>query len=145
MKYQERNSVVTSGGSANAVGKTRAPRLLDQVRACCRLRHYSLRTERAYIGWIRRFILANGKRHPREMGAAEVTAFLSHLATHGHVSASTQNQALAALLFLYRTVLETDLPWLEDVVRAKRPRHIPLALSRDEVRTRPPHKSIHMY
>lgn len=69
------------------------------------------------------------------MGASEIAAFLSHLATHGHVSASTQNQALAALLFLYRTVLETDLPWLEDVVRAKRPRHIPLVLSRDEVRT----------
>lgn len=133
MKYQGRNAAVTASPSANATENVPAPRLLDQVRACCRVRHYSLRTERAYIGWIRRFILANGKRHPREMGASEVTAFLSHLATHGHVSASTQNQALAALLFLYRTVLETDLPWLEDVVRAKRPRHIPMVLSRDEV------------
>ncbi len=133
MKYQGRNSAVTGGGSANLLDKARAPRLLDQVRACCRVRHYSLRTERAYVSWIRRFILANGKRHPCELGAAEVTAFLTHLATHGQVAASTQNQALAALLFLYRTVLETDLPWLEDVVRAKRPRRIPVVLSRDEV------------
>lgn len=74
------------------------------------MRHYSLRTERAYVGWIRRFILANGKRHPHEMGSSEVTAFLTSLATQDHVAASTQNQALAAWLFLYRMVLETDLP-----------------------------------
>ena len=95
MQYHGRTSTVTGGGSANALEKARAPRLLGQVRACCRVRHYSLRTERAYVSWIRRFILANGKRHPRELGAAEVTAFLTHLATHGHVAASTQNQALA--------------------------------------------------
>ena len=95
MQYHGRTSTVTGGGSANALEKARAPRLLGQVRACCRVRHYSLRTECAYVGWIRRFILANGKRHLREMGASEITAFLTHLATHGHVAASTQNQALA--------------------------------------------------
>lgn len=100
MKYQERSSGVTGGGPANELQKARAPRLLDQVRACCRVRHYSLRTERAYVGWIRRFILANGKRHPREMDTTEVTAFLTRLATQDQVAASTQNQALAALLFL---------------------------------------------
>ena len=109
------------------------PRLLDQVRAACRVRHYSLRTERAYVGWCRRFILAQGKRHPREMGAAEVTAFLSTLATRDDVAANTQNQALSALLFLYRQVLGINLPWLGEVVRAKRPRRIPVVLSREEV------------
>jgi len=103
------------------------------LRAKCRVRHYSLRTERAYLGWCRRFILANGKRHPRDMGAAEVEAFLSNLATHGHVAASTQNQALSALLFMYRQVLDIELPWMESVVRAKRPQRIPVVLSRDEV------------
>ena len=114
-------------------GSAPAPRLLDQVRAACRVRHYSLRTERAYIGWIRRFILANGKRHPRELGGAEVAAFLTGLATRGRVAASTQNQALSALLFMYRVVLEVELPWLDDVIRAKRPRRVPVVLSRDEV------------
>ena len=112
---------------------TPAPRLLDQVRAACRVRHYSLRTEHAYTGWIRRFILANDKRHPRDMGGAEVAAFLTGLATRGRVAASTQNQALSALLFLYRTVLEVELPWLDDVIRAKHPRRVPVVLSRDEV------------
>ncbi|MGH8146766.1 MAG: integron integrase [Rhodanobacteraceae bacterium] len=107
--------------------------MLERVRECCRVRHYSLRTERAYIGWVRRFVLANNKRHPREMGGREVAAFLTHLATHGHVAASTQNQALSALLFLYRVVLDTQLPWLDDVIRAKRPRRVPVVLSRDEV------------
>lgn len=93
----------------------------------------ALRTEEAYVGWIRRFILANGKRHPREMGAREVEAFLTCLATQGRVAASTQNQALSALLFLYREVLQEDLPWLENVRRAKRPRRLPVVLSRDEV------------
>jgi integron integrase len=110
-----------------------APRLLDQVRAACRVRHYSLRTERAYVGWIRRFILANGKRHPSAMGGGEVAAFLTMLATRGRVAASTQNQALSALLFLYRVVLEIELPWLDGVVRAKRPQRVPVVLSRDEV------------
>ena len=111
----------------------RQPRLLDQVRAACRVRHYSLRTERAYVGWTRRFVLAMGRRHPRTMGAAEITAFLTSLATEHDVAASTQNQALSALLFLYRQVLDIDLPWLDGVVRAKRPARIPTVLSRGEV------------
>lgn len=111
------------------------PRLLDEVRGRLRLRHYSIRTERAYLGWIRRFILASGKRHPRQMGAAEVERFLSGLATHGRVAASTQNQALSALLFLYREVLGIDLPWMENVVRAKRPARLPTVLSVAETRT----------
>jgi integron integrase len=111
-----------------------AARLLDRVRERIRVKHYSLRTEDAYLQWIRRFILFHGKRHPREMGAAEVEAFLSHLATAGRVSPSTQNQALSALLFLYREVLEVELPWLDGVVRAKRPKHIPVVLTEREVR-----------
>lgn len=87
-----------------AVG--RPPRLLDEVRRVLRVKHYSLRTEQVYVGWIRRFILANGKRHPRDMGAAEVEQFLSQLAVQGQVAANTQNQALSALLFLYREVLQ---------------------------------------
>jgi integron integrase len=93
----------------------------------------SIRTEDAYVGWVRRFILANGKRHPRDMGAREVEAFLTDLATRGHVSASTQNQALSALLFLYREVLQLELPWLQDIRRAKRPKRLPVVLSREEV------------
>jgi integron integrase len=120
--------------TGNVVGVTaQAPRLLDQVRARVRLKHYSLRTERAYIGWIRRFILANDKRHPRDMGAPEVEGFLSTLATDGQGASGTQNQALAALLFLYREVLGVDLPWMETIVRAKRPQRVPVVLSRDEV------------
>lgn len=111
-----------------------APRLFDEVRRHIRVKHYSLRTEKIYIGWIRRFILANAKRHPREMGATEVEAFLSLLAVQGKVAASTQNQALSALLFLYRVVLEIPLPWMENVVRAKRPKRVPTVLSQDEVR-----------
>jgi site-specific recombinase XerD len=96
--------------------------------------HYSRRTEKAYVHWIRRFIFFHGKRHPAEMGAAEVTAFLTSLAVQDKVAASTQNQALSALLFLYREVLGVDLPWLEDVVRAKRPQYLPVVLTRDETR-----------
>lgn len=109
------------------------PRLLDQVRLRLRLKHYSLRTETSYTDWIRRFILFHHKRHPRDMGEREVTAFLTHLAADRQVSASTQNQALAALLFLYREVLDTDLPWLTAVVRAKRPLRLPTVLSLEEV------------
>ncbi|MGH9867164.1 MAG: integron integrase [Candidatus Polarisedimenticolia bacterium] len=109
-------------------------RLLDQVRIALRTRRYSPRTERAYVEWIRRYILYHQKRHPRDMAEHEVNAFLSMLATREHVSASTQNQALSAILFLYRDVLGQDLPWLEEVVRAKKPRRIPVVLSRDEVR-----------
>jgi len=107
--------------------------LLEQVTQRCRVKHYSLRTEQVYRQWIKRFILANGKRHPRDMGAGEVETFLSRLATHGDVAANTQNQALSALLFLYREVLKVELPWMESVVRAKRPQRVPAVLSRDEV------------
>jgi integron integrase len=109
------------------------PKLLDRVRAAVRLRHLSRRTEKTYVAWIRRFVLFHAKRHPGEMGADEVTRFLSSLATVGGVSASTQNQALAALLFLYRVVLEHDLPWLDEVVRAKAAAHVPVVMSRAEV------------
>jgi integron integrase len=111
-----------------------ALRLLDQVRERIRVKHYSLRTEDAYLHWIRRFIFFNGKHHPREMGGPEVEAFLSHLATAGRVAPSTQNQALSALLFLYREVLELELPWLDGVVRAKRSQHVPVVLTENEVR-----------
>ena len=110
------------------------PRLLDRVREAIRARHYSRRTDKVYVHWIKRFIFFHGKRHPAEMGAPEVTAFLTFLAVHGKVAASTQNQALSALLFLYREVLGVELPWLDDVVRAKRPQHLPVVLTRDEVR-----------
>ncbi len=112
----------------------RPPRLMDQVRARMRVKHYSVRTERAYAGWIRRFILANGRRHPSGLGGPEVEAFLTLLATRGHVAPGTQNQALAALLFLYREVLGVELPWMENVIRAKRPRRLPVVLSAVEVR-----------
>jgi len=112
---------------------TAQPRLLDQVRAQIRLRHYSIRTETQYVQWVRRFVLFHHKRHPRAMGASEVEAFLSHLAVEGHVASATQNQALSALLFLYRNVLGVELPWLDDVVRAKRPQHLPVVLTRSEV------------
>jgi len=114
------------------VGAARPPRLLDEVRRVLRVKHYSMRTEHAYVGWIRRFILANGKRHPRDMGAAELEAFLSGLAVQGRVSPNTQNQALSALLFLYREVLAMELPWLDGVVRAKRPQRVPTVLSQEE-------------
>ena len=110
-------------------------RLLDKVREAIRMRHYSRRTEKAYVGWIRRFILFHDKRHPAEMGHAEITQFLSSLAVNARVSASTQNQALNALLFLYREVLNQDIPWLDGVIRAKRSRRVPVVLTREEVRT----------
>lgn len=109
------------------------PKLLDQVRDKIRTKHYSIRTETQYIQWIKRFIYFHGKRHPREMGAVEVEAFLSHLATEGNVSASTQNQALSALLFLYREVLGIVLPWMDTMVRAKKPQRLPSVLTRAEV------------
>ena len=108
-------------------------KLLDQLREQIRLRHYSIRTEAQYVQWVRRFVLFHGKRHPREMGAVEVTAFLTDLAVNGKVAASTQNQALSALLFLYREVLNVELPWMNEGVRAKRPARLPVVLSRAEV------------
>ncbi|MEK6747640.1 MAG: integron integrase [Pseudomonadota bacterium] len=106
-----------------------APRLLDQVRDAIRVRHYSLRTEQSYLGWIKRYILFHNKTHPKDMGVAHVEAFLSHLAVQGQVAASTQNQALSSILFLYKEVLKTALPWLDNVVRAKRPAHLPVVLT----------------
>ena len=110
------------------------PKLLDQLLERLRVRHYSLRTEDAYVDWVRRFILFHGKRHPRDLGAPELQAFLSHLAVDRHVSPSTQNQAKAALLFLYRDVLAVDLPWLSEVVQAKRQARLPVVLTPGEVR-----------
>lgn len=112
---------------------TTAPRLLDVLRETLRVRHYSLRTEQQYVNWVRRFLRFHHHRHPREMGAAEVCSFLTHLAVEGQVSASTQNQALSALLFLYRDVLMLNLPWLDEVVRARPSRHLPVVLTRQEV------------
>ena len=109
------------------------PKLLDQVRQQIGVRHLARRTEKTYVGWIRRYILFHGKRHPKEMGEVEVNAFLTHLAVDRGVSASTQNQALNAILFLYRHVLGRDLGLLGDVVRAKRTRKLPVVLSGEEV------------
>ena len=124
---------VWRGRKGASLNPAATPELLDRVRERCRVRHYSLRTEQAYVAWIWRFIRANGGRHPRGLGKAEVEAFLTRLATEGQVAASTQNQALAGLLFLYREVLQVELPWMDDVVRAKAPRRVPVVLSREEV------------
>src|SRR5262249_7996132 len=105
-----------------------------RLRQAIRVRHYSLRTEDAYVDWVRRFILFHGKRHPLEMGAGEINQFLTHLAVERHVSASTQNQAFAAILFLYQKVLEVEPGRIEGAVRARRPRRLPVVLTRDEVR-----------
>jgi len=110
-----------------------AKMLLEEVKNALRIHHYSYRTEETYLQWIRRFILFNDRRHPREMGAEEIQDFLSDLATRGQVSASTQNQALSAILFLYQKVLQMDLPWLDEIVRAKRPVRVPVVLTREEV------------
>jgi len=129
-RSSHRVSVPASGPGGGVPAR---PRLLDEMRARMRRLGLSLRTEEAYVGWVRRFILANGKRHPREMGAVELEAFLTGLATHGRVAASTQNQALAALLFLYRQVLGGKLPWLDNIRRAKKPERLPTVLTREEV------------
>ena len=115
---------------ANAAGPSR---LVDRVRRALRARHYSPRTEQAYVRWIVRFVVHHGKRHPRELGAAEVTAFLTHLATERKVSASTQSQALSALLFLYSQVLGKDLERMDGLVRARRPHRLPVVLTQGEV------------
>jgi integrase len=114
-------------------GVAKGAKLLDRVRAAVRLRHYSIRTEESYVGWVRRFVLFHGKRHPSGMGAEEVVAFLSHLAVEGEVAASTQNQARAAILFLYRQVLGVSLPGLVGMEVAKRPKRVPLVLTAREV------------
>ena len=117
----------TSGASA-----PQQPRLLDLMRDKIRYKHYSIRTEAAYVDWARRYILFHGKRHPSSMGAEEVEAFLTHLAVHGNVAASTQNQAKSALLFLYREVLGVELPWLDGVQSAKRSQRLPVVLTEEE-------------
>jgi len=117
----------------SASAESHKPNLLDHVRTAARVRHLAYRTEESYVNWIKRFVLFHDMRHPAHMGKAEVEEFLSHLATHGAVAASTQNQALSAILFLYRHVLNQRLPWLDHVVRAKKPKHVPVVLSRDEV------------
>src|SRR4029450_5706325 len=108
-------------------------KLLDQVRDAIRLRHLSLRTEEAYLGWIRRFVLFHHKRHPNDMGAEAVQAFLSHLAVHAPVAASTQHVALKALLFLYRDVLHQAWPERGPIAHAKRPRRLPTVFTQEEV------------
>ena len=110
-----------------------APKLLDRIRMAVRTRHYSIRTEEAYVTWARRYILFHGKKHPSAMGAPEVNAFLTHLAVEKSVSASTQSQALSALLFLYEQVLQEDVGWIGDVVRSTRPKRLPVVFTREEV------------
>ncbi len=116
----------------NGNSSAEAPKLLEQVRDRLRLKHYSLRTETAYVSWIKRYIFFHGKRHPSEMGKAEVEAFLTSLAVERNVAASTQSQALAALLFLYGEVLGIELPWLDEITRAKKPVRLPTVLTREE-------------
>ena len=111
------------------------PKLLDQVQAVLRMKHYSIRTERVYLDWIKRYILFHHKTHPAQMSAPEVEAFLSHLAVAGKVAASTQNQAKSALLFLYREVLALELPWLGNVTQAKTPQRLPVVLTVSEVKS----------
>jgi integron integrase len=122
-----------AGNSDGAAGAT-APRLPEVVRERIRYRHFSYRTEQAYVGWVRRYIGFHSRRHPREMGAPEIELFLNHLANERNVAASTHNQALSALLFLYGDVLGIQLPWLGKIERPKRPSRLPVVLSRDEVR-----------
>ena len=111
------------------------PRLLDEVRAVCRMRHLSIRTEHAYVQWIKRYIFFHNKRHPREMSEPEIRQFVSHLAVEGNVTASTQTVALSALLFLYRDVLKQKLPYVSDIERARKPKRLPTVFTREENQT----------
>lgn len=136
--YQQRGAYMETsalGTPASRTGHTPnllQPKLIPHLRETLRARRYSLKTEKAYVHWTRQFIYFHGKRHPNEMGATEVTAFLNHLANARHVAATTQNQALAALLFLYKIVLEMELPWLDGLVRAKSTKRLPTVLTRQE-------------
>ena len=132
-RFRKRLALRPTSLSEPRAPKPDQPKLLDRMRIALRLRHRSAKTEAAYVAWVRRFIVFNGKRHPSNMGATEVERFLSSLATEARVSASTQNQALAAILFLYRDVLGVELPWMDGVVRAKRPQRLPVVLNRREV------------
>ena len=111
-----------------------SPKLLNRLRTEIRVRHYSLRTEQAYVDWARRFILFHNKRHPKDMGAIELRDFLSHLAVDRNVAGATQNQAKSALLFLYREVLKIELPWLDEVIAAKTAKRLPVVLTQVEAR-----------
>ena len=124
---------LATAGDRSVPSHDHKPKLLDRVRHAIRTRHYSYRTEEAYVGWVRRFILFHRKRHPAEMGQPEIERFLTGLAVEQRVASSTQNQALAALLFLYREVLQVEVGWLETLVRAKRPQRLPTVLTRAEV------------
>jgi site-specific recombinase XerD len=122
-------------GKSSLLGRSpKPPKLLDRVRAAVRFNRYSPSTEQAYVDWIERFIRFHGIRHPQEIAAEEVRAFLTHLATEMKVAASTQNQAFSALLFLYREVLKQRLPWIDDIVRAKRPLKVPVVFTQAEAR-----------
>jgi len=113
---------------------TGKPKLLDQVRETIRRKHYSIRTEEAYVDWIKRYIFFHQKRHPAEMGGPEMEQFLNHLAVEKNVAASTQNQALSALVFLYREVLRKDVEWMDNLERAKKPERLPVVLTETEAR-----------
>ena len=117
----------------NTTSEKAAPKLLEQVRGKIRVKHYSIRTEQAYLDWIKRFILHFDKEHPKNLGAEEVERFLTYLAVEGKVAASTQNQAKSALLFLYREVLGIELGWLDDIEQAKTPKRLPVVLTRPEI------------
>ena len=135
-----RTLVVIDGGMNFKAGvrtppTTQKPKLLDQVRQAIRTRHYSSKTEESYVHWIKRFIFFHNKRHPAEMGEKEIAQFLSSLATQSHVSAATQNQALNAILFLYRDVLSKEIGYINGVVRAKRPHRLPVVLTRQEMKS----------
>ena len=129
-----RPAAATSQAASGLTPQPQAPRLLDRLRGEIRVRHYSIRTESAYVDWARRFILFHHKRHPQDMGAAEVEAFLTYLAVERKVAASTQNQAKSALLFLYGQVLKLELPWLDEVTAARTQRKLPVVLTPSEVR-----------
>lgn len=116
------------------IAHTHPSKLLDQLKGSLRAKHYSIRTEKVYVQWVVRFVRFHGLRHPMELGRSEVEMFLSHLAVEGGVAAATQNQALAAIAYLYREVLRASLPWLDDVVRAKKPERLPVVLTREETR-----------
>jgi site-specific recombinase XerD len=125
---------MTVGSVPPAVPGSKPKKLLDRTRDVLRLKHYSLRTEQSYCDWIERFIRFHQLRHPKEMGVAEITQFLTYLARIGNVSAATQNQALSGLLFLYQQVLKQELGWIDEAERAKRRKRIPVVLIRDEIR-----------
>lgn len=125
--------MAADNGNPEMAAAAPRPRLLQQVRDAIRRKHFSPRTEESYVHWIRRFVHFHGKRHPAELGEAGVTAFLNHLARDRHVAAATQNQALSALLFLYREVMNQPLAWLNDLDRAKRPARVPSVLTRAEM------------